>query len=176
MAIENNDVSAFMIEEALRQKYPSPAWVYMPELRCGPAANAHNDKESIDNRRRMDGFAMSMHPNKNLKRIGFEIKVTRMDFLREMNGDSEKRMPAMSLTNEFYYVVPKGMVKVDEIPKDCGLMEYHPYPDDFVKIVKRAQVRDSQPPTWEFVASLLRRHDILRTDIIIGMQNAVLGK
>ena len=52
--------------------------------------------------------------------IGYEIKVTRSDFL------SDQKYPHyMSTSNLFYFVVPKGLIKKEEVPQRVGILEYN---------------------------------------------------
>ena len=50
--------------------------------------------------------------------IGYEIKVSRSDWM----GD-QKFTAYMELAHYFYVVAPKGIVKEEELPDSCGLME-----------------------------------------------------
>lgn len=50
-----------------------------------------------------------------------EIKVTRADFRRDTEA---KRRAWRAVTNRFVYLVPKGLVRLDEVPEGCGLWEY----------------------------------------------------
>lgn len=52
--------------------------------------------------------------------IGYEIKVSRSDFLNDM-----KYPHYMSTCNLFYFVVPKGLIKKDEVPARVGILEYN---------------------------------------------------
>lgn len=52
-----------------------------------------------------------------------EIKVTRADFRRDTE---EKRRAWRSVTNRFVYLVPKGLVTIDEVAEGCGLWEFDP--------------------------------------------------
>jgi len=62
--------------------------------------------------------------------IGYEIKVTRSDFL------SDQKYPHyMETCNLFYFVAPKGLIKKDELPKRVGLLEYN---NGKLRQVKRA--------------------------------------
>ena len=52
--------------------------------------------------------------------IGYEIKVSRADFL------SDNKYPHyMETCNRFYFVVPKGLIKKDEVPRNVGIIEYN---------------------------------------------------
>ena len=42
-------------------------------------------------------------------------------------------------TNKFFFVVPKGLVKPDEVPKNCGLIYYDENRSDKFEIIKTAK-------------------------------------
>ena len=69
--------------------------------------------------RRIDAVAVPLIRKENS--IGFELKVDRGDFLRELE-DPSKYLTGMALFNHFYFVAPPGIVKNDELPEDCGLI------------------------------------------------------
>jgi len=66
---------------------------------------------------RLDAWVMNRSWTK-LKFTGYEIKVSRSDFLKD-----DKHQEYMKLCNEFYFVTPKGICTVDEIPPEAGLLE-----------------------------------------------------
>lgn len=49
--------------------------------------------------------------------IGYEIKVSRSDFLKD-----NKWPEYLNYCNQFYFVAPNGLIKPDEIPPEVGLM------------------------------------------------------
>lgn len=66
--------------------------------------------------------------------IGYEIKVTRADFL------SDQKFPHyMSTSNLFYFVVPKGLIKKEEVPQRVGILEYN---NGKLRQLKRAVYED----------------------------------
>ena len=89
----------------------------------------------------------------NLRR-SFEIKVSASDLLKELR-DPDKRWMAYALSNEFYFVAPKGLIDRKLLAKDDGLLELQE--DGELKLTKRARCREAMPPRWEFVASIARR-------------------
>lgn len=50
-----------------------------------------------------------------------EIKVRRADLLGDL-ARPDKRGAYQALSSEFYYVVPDGLARLDEIPADCGVI------------------------------------------------------
>lgn len=78
-------------------------------------------------RRRIDVLLVSHKNSKSAKipreRIALEIKVSRADFLSETD---EKRGPWRRFADKFAYVAPAGMIKPEELPAGCGLIEWTP--------------------------------------------------
>lgn len=132
---------------ALKERYCPPEWIFFGELRAGSGYRYGADQ-------RIDAWAMSCYPSEKLVKLAFEIKVSRADFLREM-AKPRKREFAMSVSNQFYFVTPPGLVTKNELPDDCGLMEVGA--DGETKIVQRAPERLCERPSWLFIASLGRR-------------------
>lgn len=65
---------------------------------------------------KFDGLAITKSYTKpNI--IGYEIKVSRNDFLQD-----NKWHLYLQYCNEFYFVVPKGLVKKEELPDHVGLI------------------------------------------------------
>jgi hypothetical protein len=60
--------------------------------------------------------------------IEYEIKVSRVDFYKDTykgDGDKHERLAnGTSRCNRFFYVVPSGLVKVEECPDYAGLLYY----------------------------------------------------
>ena len=57
-----------------------------------------------------------------MKRICYEVKVSRADYFGELRHPLKRRI-GMRYSNEFYFVVPGGMLSPDEVPAECGLIE-----------------------------------------------------
>lgn len=65
---------------------------------------------------RLDAWAMKkswLHPCA----IGYEIKVSRNDFLKD-----EKWVQYLEFCNQFYFVCPTGLIAVEEVPEQAGLL------------------------------------------------------
>lgn len=131
--------------KALSYRHEDPReWIFIEEAPVGTGSLATN---------RIDAYAISCWPSAQNKRIAYEVKVSRADFMNEKKNPA-KRRPAMLLSNQFYFATPKGLLKVEEIPVDCGLIEAT---DAWTsRIVLEAPYRDSIRPTWNYVAALLR--------------------
>ncbi len=71
--------------------------------------------------RRVDALAIGRYAAKRDTWIGYEIKVSRADFLGELK--SEKYLDWEKYCHEFWFVCPMGMVETSEIPDGIGLLE-----------------------------------------------------
>jgi len=103
---------------------------------------------------RIDAFWMADTPSKGLRRIAYEIKVSRSDFQREIK-DPRKRRAALRVSNQFFFVTPKGLLKPEEIPLECGLKEMNDE-GNLITVVD-APYRDGLPASWHFFAAFARR-------------------
>ena len=105
--------------------------------------------------RYIDAVAFNCWKSKEFKKIAFEIKVSRADFLNEVR-DPTKRIPAMTFFDEFYFVAPVGIIPYDEVPRGCGLMEVGD--QGVITIKKRIQkyFHEAAPFTNGLLMSLVR--------------------
>lgn len=130
-------------------------WAVFREVRFGTGASASADSA-------IDAFAFNCWPSGGFKRVSYEIKVSRGDFLRELKNPL-KRRPALAVSNEFYFLVCPGVVhNVEEIPVGCGLILAAKYVQaGRVRWNVQKQVpalpRDEEGASWAFLASLARR-------------------
>src|SRR6478752_7123538 len=105
-----------------------------------------------------------------MKRVCYEIKTSRADFLCEMKQPLKRRV-GLRYSNEFYFVTPSGMLDVSEVPVECGLIEvcrskaqnatllgpetlrhFSPEHEACCQVVVPAPWRETPGPTWQFVA------------------------
>jgi len=101
----------------------------------------------------IDAFHIGDVPSTGFVRTAYEVKVTRADFLREIN-DPLKRRAAMRISNRFFFVTPPGVAKPEEIPLGCGLLEVHE--DGRRDFVVDAPFRDSLRPSWALFVAFAR--------------------
>lgn len=64
--------------------------------------------------------------------IEYEIKISRSDFFADFKKQGGKKHLHLQggsthCPNRFYYVMPAGLIKVDECPKYAGLLEWNQY-------------------------------------------------
>ena len=82
-----------------------------------------------------------------------ESKVSRQDFKLEMEAP-EKRQLALDLSSQYFFVAPQGMIRPDEIPEECGLMELDK--KGMIHVTVPAPHRRPGQPTWRLVSAVAR--------------------
>ena len=57
-----------------------------------------------------------------------------------------------------WFVAPKGIIKIEDVPPMCGLIEIELQPNGYYNrnFVLRAEYRDKVRPTWAIVAQMAR--------------------
>jgi len=157
--IGNHEILAAL---AMRHS-PPERWAFFRELRIGTGYGKGVEQ-------RLDAWAMSLWPSTGQNRFAYEVKISRGDFRREIKQPLKRRM-GLLYSNYFYFATPSGLLKPEEIPPECGLIEVEPVElDDWhrarwpkgqpeVRAVVKvpAPHRDTAPPGWMFLASIARR-------------------
>jgi len=101
------------LTQLLRSKYSGPVWAFAAEVPNGTGS---------DKSRSCDGLAMSLWPSKGLHLHGFEVKVSRSDWLKEIQ-DVSKAAAFSRYCHYWWIVAPKGVLKIEELPADWGWMQ-----------------------------------------------------
>lgn len=68
--------------------------------------------------------------------IAYEIKRSRGDFLRDVKKANTKHRGAKAYSDEFYYVAPPNMIKVEELPPWAGLIEVKSHAEGLLTVKK----------------------------------------
>lgn len=112
------------------KRYPSMRAHYEKEgLSCDAVLpDDYSVKNSITTRR-IDALIFETKT-----RTAVEIKISRADFFRDTEA---KRSAWLRHSHRFAYLVPKGLVKVEEVPDGCGLWEYE---NGVITIIKRSKI------------------------------------
>ena len=156
-----------VVERAMHSS--ASEWLFLRELRVGTGRQNGGAQ-------RLDAFALNTLPHTAMKRVCYEVKTSRGDFLCELKHPIKRRI-GMSYSNEFYFVTPAALVTVAEIPPECGLVEagyatfaewkgligrhagffnYDPERRAYCMITVPAPWRDTPGPTWHLVAAMMR--------------------
>jgi hypothetical protein len=166
----SGQTEALLIEIVERAMHASPSeWLFFRELRVGTGRRNGGAQ-------RLDAFALNTLPHTAMRRVCYEVKTSRGDFLAELKHPLKRRI-GMRYSNEFYFVTPAALVATAEIPPDCGLVEagrasfaewkdligrhagffnYDPDRRAYCMITIPAPWRDTPGPTWQLVAAMLR--------------------
>jgi hypothetical protein len=137
-------------------------WLFFRELRLGTGRRNGGGQ-------RVDAYALNCLPHLAMKRICYEVKISRADFLLEIRQPLKRRI-GMRYSNEFYFLTPAGLVQPAEVPVDCGLMEVggrnvlagasvfgHDLETGLHCAVRiPAPWRETPGPTWELLAAMVR--------------------
>lgn len=144
-------------------------WIFLRELRVG--TGFRNGAAQ-----RLDAFALNCFAHTSMKRVCYEVKISRADFLSEMKQPLKRRI-GLRYSNEFYFVAPAGLLSTSEIPIECGLVEVGLFTNEdrqsvftpagefmhfdavhntYCRITVPAPWRETPGPTWQFVAGMLR--------------------
>lgn len=155
--------SELLIDVARRALHASRAeWLFFRELRVGTGRRNGGAQ-------RLDAYALNCLPHLAMKRVCYEVKVSRADFLLELRQPVKRRV-GMRYSNEFYFLTPAGLVQPAEIPVECGLVEvggreilrgaavFGHDPDTGMHCAVKipAPWRETPGPTWELLAAMVR--------------------
>lgn len=134
----------------LRERFKAPEAVLLEEV---------GDGTGFACRRHLDAISMGCWPSTGLDLCGYEIKVSRSDWRKELD-QPEKAAPFLEFLDAFWVVAPPGIVKLEELPQGWGLME-PTRNGSRLKTARRSELRPEgekpAPPDRHFLASLLRK-------------------
>lgn len=155
-------MESYQVAAALqRHRHPDTyrkEWIFLRELCTGTGGGGGQNY--------IDAFAMNCWPSTGYVRTAYEIKVSRGDFLREIKNPT-KRLLAMNYSHYFFFAAPEGLLRADEMPEDCGLVEVS---STGVRVARRAAKRSGAATSdWGFVASALR----LAQTVALGTERVV---
>lgn len=151
--------AAVAIKQILALRYSLPQWVYATEVPTTMTTGFWWSARNHPRRclRRLDAFAISAWASTGYRRVAYEIKVSRSDWLNELR-DPEKSWQGRNLSNQFYFALGPGVYRkgdVAKLPPGCGILEVLSGAD--VRRIRTARVRDAEPMPTEFVIGLMRR-------------------
>jgi hypothetical protein len=130
---------------ALRTRYPTREYALLEQV-----ANS----TGWAGKRWADAIAVSLWPSRGLEILGFEIKVSRGDWKKEL-ADPSKAESIQKHCDRWFIVAPDGMIEPSELPPTWGLLGVN------AKSVATARVAapklEPEKLSIEFVAALFRR-------------------
>lgn len=135
-----------VILDLLAERYPSPGWVFLRQVRSRTGYQG-----AI---RTADGLAISLYPSRGLGAEGFEIKVSRQDWVKELR-EPQKAEEIAQHCRCWWLVTPEGVVEPGELPPTWGHMLVREGRRP-LRAVREAPVRKVPPPSWDFVCAIFR--------------------
>lgn len=130
---------------ALRERYCAPEWALFFEVPNGTGTNI---------RRYADALAMNLFPSRGLALNGFEVKVSRHDWQRELRNPHKAEEGIFKYCDHWWVVAPAGIVTKDELPATWGLLELQ---EKGLRQVVAAPRLSPSEMSRHFIAALLRR-------------------
>lgn len=128
----------------LKAHIAPPAFCFLEQVADGTGARQH---------RWADAVAMSVWPSRGYDVHGFEVKVSRSDWISELR-QPEKSAPVQSYCDRWWVCTPdETLIHAGELPPTWGWMVCK---GKGMKVVHAAPKLTPNPLTVEFVASILR--------------------
>lgn len=142
--VVSDRITTGAIKDALLRTYTSPEYATFFEV--GDGTGSHHSRWA-------DAVSMACWPSRGLKIIGFEIKASRSDWLREKKNP-KKSIAVQQFCDQWILVTAPGVLGIGELPANWGHMELSGR-----KLVTVTKAPDLAHATLsrEFMASLLRR-------------------
>lgn len=128
----------------LRERYPKDAYAFFTEVPDGTGGNC---------RRHCDALVMSLWPSRGLTLTGFELKVSRGDWIKELKQPA--KADSIARYCDFWYLVvsDEKIVQRGELPATWGLMM--PVGGK-LKVKTEATKLEAEPISRKFIAGLFR--------------------
>ncbi len=129
---KTNQISEHMILRQLAKRHAED--VFYTHVKNGPTQLVPAGELRV-----MDAVAMKRswtHP----EIIGYEVKTTRSDFMRD-----DKWRDYLRYCHRFSFVCPTGIIKLEELPEEIGLIYYNPEKDT-ITTRRKAQFREIEWP------------------------------
>lgn len=139
------DITAATIEHSLSERFSAPAYAFLVQVRNGTGF-----QRTV---RTADAIAFGLYPSRGLTITGFEIKVTKSDWKREL-ADPDKAEDIARFCHTWNIVAPEGVVPVDEVPTNWGLIELGS--TGKLRSAKAAVPQTPEPLTPLMIASIMR--------------------
>lgn len=130
---------------ALRAHFAPPAWAFITEV---------GDATGFQTKRHADAVAMGVWPSRGMELYGIEVKVSRSDWLKELENPAKAEAICKYCDRWFLAVNNADIVKPGELPPTWGLIARK---GNGLAVVTPAPQLTPQPITRPFLAALLRK-------------------
>lgn len=137
-------VTSGLVIAALRRLYDSRDYAFLEQVRGRTGAQGS---------RYADGMAFSLFPSRGLNIEGFEVKVSRTDWLNELKQPPKADEIFQFCDHWWLAVGADGIVRDNELPEPWGLMVLR---EGVMVVEKQAPRLQPITPTKGFIASVMR--------------------
>src|SRR3990167_4818231 len=114
---EEKIITSQDLEILISERYCAPAWAFLPQVRNGTGI--------LSTVRTADAIAMSLWPSRGMDLHGFEIKISRYDWQKELQNP-EKAEEIAAFCDYCWIVTPdelgKSIIDRGELPTNWGLL------------------------------------------------------
>jgi len=131
---------------AVRARFGPPAYAFLSHVRNGTGFSRATVRTA-------DALAMGLWPSRGVELYGFEVKVSRGDWLHELK-QPEKAAEIGAYCDRWFIAAPKGIVEIAEMPPAWGLIEVD---GGKTRFLKPAEKLDPKPMDRLMLAAILRR-------------------
>lgn len=132
------------VRALLRKRYTHPEWALCFEVA---------DTTGAYRKRYADAVAMNLYPSRGLSIEGFEVKVSKSDFMNEIKNP-EKSVAVQQFCDHWWLVAPANAVDEALLPKAWGWLRVD---GDRLVSAKPAPALEPQPVSRTFMAAMVRR-------------------
>jgi hypothetical protein len=152
------------VRAALTRKFCAPEWAIFYEVGEGTGARGG---------RYADAVAMNLWPSRGCELHGFEIKVSRSDWLHELK-QPDKSDPVQRNCDRWWVVTPADIIKPGELPPTWGHYVVKGNGLNVATMAPQLERSEWKPP---FLAALLRRaHEHAAASIRNGINEAMASE
>jgi hypothetical protein len=137
-------MNASDLYEMIECRYQPPGWAVLPGVASATGTGMQ---------RRCDAIAMSLWPSRGLELHGFEIKVSRSDFLRELKDPDKAEKIARYCDRWWLVTDDETIVQNGELPPAWGLLVRH---GKSLRLKKEAPKLEPIEISRRFLAAVLR--------------------
>lgn len=131
---------------ALSKKYQTDSYAFIPQVR-NQTGHSHQTRTA-------DAVALSLWPSRGHELEGFEVKVSRSDWLNELKNH-QKAEEIFQYCDRWWLVTgDKDIAKLDEIPKPWGWMALT---ESGIRVMKKAPQLKAKALSTGFVCAIFRR-------------------
>lgn len=133
---------------ALGKRFCAPTFAFLPQVRNGVGFSRKKDRTA-------DAIAMGLWPSRGLDIHGFEVKVSRADWKKEL-ADPSKSAEIQRFCDRWWIAISEeNIIAAGELPPTWGLMVLDKRGS--MKVVREAPKLDAQPLDRLMMASLFRK-------------------